>query len=35
MDYKKKIIEMVNKINNRGTLQYIYNVLKSYLKSRG
>ena len=34
-NYKKKIIEMVEKINNQGTLEYIYNILKTYLKSRG
>lgn len=33
--YKQKIIELVEKINNQGTLEYIYNVLKAYLKSRG
>lgn len=35
MNYKQKIIELVEKINNQGTLEYIYNVLKAYLKSRG
>lgn len=34
-EIKRKIIELVEKINNQGTLEYIYNVLKSYLKSRG
>ena len=33
--YKDKIIEMVEKIENQGTLKYIYNILKTYLKSRG
>lgn len=35
MEYKEKIIEMVNKINNEGKLKYIYFVLSAYLKSRG
>lgn len=35
MEYKRKIIELVDKINNQGTLKYIYYVLKAYLKSRG
>ena len=34
-DYKKKIIEMVNNINNKSTLKYIYIVISTYLKSRG
>lgn len=32
---RQQIIELVEKINNQGTLEYIYNVLKAYLKSRG
>lgn len=34
-DYKKMIIEMVSKINNKATLKYIYTVICAYLKSRG
>lgn len=33
--YRKKIIEMVEKIENLATLKFILSVLESYLKSRG
>lgn len=33
--YKKKIIEMVEEIENPATLKFILLVIKSYLKSRG
>ena len=34
-NYKKKIIEMVKKIENPATLKFILLVIESYLKSRG
>lgn len=33
--YRKKIIEMVEKIENPATLKFILSVIESYLKSRG
>lgn len=33
--YRRKIIEMVGRINNESTLKYIYKVISTYLKSRG
>lgn len=33
--YRQKIIEMVGKINNTGTLKFILSVIQNYLKSRG
>ena len=34
-EYKEKIIEMINKIESKSTLKYIYVVILTYLKSRG
>lgn len=34
-DYKSKIIELLDKIQSKSTLKYIYFVISSYLKSRG
>lgn len=31
MDYKKMIIEMLETVENKSKLEYIYYVLKSYL----
>lgn len=33
--YRQKIIEMVGKIQNTGTLKFILSVIENYLKSRG
>lgn len=33
--YKQKIVEMVESIENVGTLKFILSVIESYLKSRG
>lgn len=33
--YKKKITELVDKIENPATLKFILSVIESYLKSRG
>ena len=33
--YRRKIIEIVGRINNESTLKYIYNVISAYIKSRG
>lgn len=32
MDYKKKIIELVNKVENEEYLKYIYILLKTFLE---
>lgn len=34
-DYKKKIFELIDKIESNSILKYIYTVISSYLKSRG
>lgn len=34
-EYRKKICDLINKVNNEATLRYIYVVINSYLKSRG
>lgn len=34
-EYRKKIIEMVERIENPATLKFILSVIESYLKSRG
>ncbi len=34
-EYRKKICDLINKVNNESTLRYIYIVINSYLKSRG
>ncbi len=31
MDYRKMIIELLEKVENKSKLEYIYYVLKSYL----
>lgn len=33
--YRQKIIEMVGRIDNTGTLKFILSVIQNYLKSRG
>lgn len=35
MDYKQKIIELVEKINNQGTLEYLYTFIKLFLEKWG
>lgn len=34
IDYKKELIKMIKNIDNGGTLEFLYNVMKSYLKNR-
>lgn len=34
-DYRGKIIEMVEKINNQGTLKYLYTFIKLFLEKWG
>lgn len=34
MDYKKEIIEMVEKCDNEGKLNFVYTILIKYLKSK-
>lgn len=34
-EYRKKINELLDKIENISTLKYIYTVISTYLKSRG
>jgi hypothetical protein len=34
MDYKKEIIEMVEKCDNEGKLKFVYTILIKYLKSK-
>ena len=34
-EYKRKIIELVEKVENPATLKFILSVIESYLKSRG
>ena len=34
-EYREKIIEMINKVESKSTLKYIYAVISAYLKSRG
>ncbi|MGN0272387.1 MAG: hypothetical protein ACI4DL_06450 [Lachnospiraceae bacterium] len=35
IDYRELIIEMVEKIENRGTLEYLYTFLKLFLEKWG
>lgn len=35
MEYKEKIIEMVKKISNQGTLEYLYTFIKLFLEKWG
>jgi hypothetical protein len=35
MDYKRKIIEMVEKIEKPGTLEYLYTYIKLFLDRWG
>ncbi len=35
MDYKREIIEMVEKIEKPGTLEYLYIFIKLFLKKWG
>ncbi len=34
-EYRKKIIDIINKIDSISILKYIYSIISSYLKSRG
>ena len=34
-EYREKIIEMINKVESKSTLKYIYAVISAYLKSSG
>ena len=34
-EYKRKIIELVEKVENPATLKFILSVIESYFKSRG
>ena len=34
-DYKAKLIELINQLESKSTLKYIYTVIDVYLKSRG
>jgi hypothetical protein len=34
-EYKEEIIKLINGIENLGVLKYIYEIVKTYLKSRG
>lgn len=33
--YREKIIELVEKINNQGTLEYLYTFIKLFLEKWG
>lgn len=35
MDYKSKIIELINGISNTAKLEYLYYVIRSFLKRVG
>lgn len=34
-EYREEIIKLISKVENSGKLKYIYEVIKTYLKSRG
>ncbi len=34
-EYKKEIIEMIERCKSNSAIKYIYTVIKAYLKSRG
>lgn len=34
-DYRKEIIEMIERCKSNSAIKYIYTVIKAYLKSRG
>ena len=34
-EYRKKIIEMINKINKTGTLEYLHTFIKLFLEKWG
>jgi hypothetical protein len=34
-NYKDKLIELINKIENTGTLEYLYSFIKNFLKRWG
>ena len=34
-DYKKRIIDMINKINDAGTLEYLHSFIKLFLSKWG
>lgn len=35
VNYKKKIIEMIENINNQGTLEYLYTFIRLFLEKWG
>lgn len=35
MEYKEKIIEMVNSVNNEGLLEYLHTFIKLFLEKWG
>lgn len=35
MDYKKELIEMIQKIEKTGTLEYLYTFIKLFLEKWG
>ena len=35
MKYKRKIIEMVNKVDNQGILEYLYTFIRLFLERWG
>lgn len=35
MDYKSKIIQMIENINNNGTLEYLHTFIKLFLEKWG
>lgn len=34
-DYKQKIVELINKIENAGTLEYLHTFIKLFLEKWG
>lgn len=35
VNYKKKIIEMIENVNNHGTLEYLYTFIRLFLEKWG
>lgn len=35
MDYKKEIIELINKIESGSILEFLYSVISTYLRNKG
>lgn len=35
MDYKKEIIEIINNVENKGTLEYLYTFISLFLEKWG